>query len=140
FLGAVFPILLNVYLGGKEVDRGLLDLGRAYNASQWKIYTSIRLRGSIPYVVGGLRLGLAQGFVGVVLAEVATSAGGIGNLIQFYARFFRIDAMFVSIVLLGLLAVLITTVMARFDAAMKEPWNSRVFRARPYRGVGSLPE
>lgn len=133
FLGAVFPILLNVYLGGKEVDRGLLDLGRAYNASQWKMYTSIRLRGSIPYVVSGLRLGMAQGFVGVVLAEVSTSAGGIGNLITTYSRFFRIDRMFVSIILLGLLAVLITVIMARFDAAMKEPWNSKLLRARPHR-------
>ena len=139
FLGAVFPILLNVYLGGKEVDRGLLDLGRAYNASQWKMYTSIRLRGSVPYVVSGLRLGLAQGFVGVVLAEVATSAGGIGNLITSYARFFRIDAMFVSIVLLGLLAVFITVIMMRFDSAMKEPWNSKLLRARPYVGATEQP-
>lgn len=134
FLGAVFPILLNVYLGGKQVDRGLLDVGRAFKAPQWKIYTGIRLRGSLPYVFSGLRMGLAQGLVGVVLAEVATSAGGIGNLITFYSRFFRIDAMFVAIVLLGLLAVLITTVMARFDAALKEPWNSKILRARPYAG------
>jgi taurine transport system permease protein len=133
FLGAVFPILLNVYLGGKQVDRGLLDVGRAFKAPQWKIYTSIRLRGSLPYVFSGLRMGLAQGLVGVVLAEVATSAGGIGNLITFYSRFFRIDAMFVAIVLLGLLAVIISTIMARFDAALKEPWNSRLLRARPYR-------
>jgi len=137
FLGAVFPILLNVYLGGKQVDRGLLDVGRAFKAPQWKIYTGIRLRGSLPYLFSGLRLGLAQGLVGVVLAEVATSAGGIGNLITFYSRFFRIDAMFVAIVLLGLVAVLITTIMARFDAALKEPWNSKLLRARPFRTTGS---
>jgi sulfonate transport system permease protein len=135
FLGAVFPILLNVYLGGKQVDQGLLDLGRAFRAPLWRIYTGIRLRGSLPYVFSGLRLGLAQGLVGVVLAEVATSAGGIGNLITFYAQYFRIDAMFVAIVLLGLLAVIIATVMARFDAALKEPWNSKFLRARPYAGV-----
>lgn len=134
FLGAVFPILLNVYLGGKEVDRGLLDVGRAFGASPWKLYTGIRLRGSLPYLFTGLRLGLAQGLAGVVLAEVATSAGGIGNLITYYARFFRVDAMFVAIVVLGLVAVLVAAIMARFDAALKEPWNSRYLRARPYTG------
>lgn len=129
-LGAVFPILLNVYLGGKEVDRGLLDVGHAYRASALKMYASIRLRGSLPYLFSGLRLGLAQGLVGVVLAEVATSAGGIGNLITFYATYFRIDAMFVAIILLGLLAVLITTIMARVDTALREPWNRRLLRRR----------
>jgi len=130
FLGAVFPILLNVYLGGKEVNRGLLDVGHAFTASPAKVYTSIRLRGSLPYLFSGLRLGLGQGLVGVVLAEVATSAGGIGNLITYYARFFQIPAMFVAIVTLGVLAILITALMARVDVSLREPWNRRRPRRR----------
>lgn len=130
FLGAVFPILLNLYLGGKEVDPGLLDVGRAFRASPFKIYRSILLRGSLPYLFAGLRLGLGQGLVGVVLAEVATSAGGIGNLITYYATYFNIDAMFVAIVLLGLLAVLIVAIMGRMDLALSEPWNRKKGRRR----------
>ncbi|WP_353807476.1 ABC transporter permease [Agromyces sp. SYSU T00194] len=123
FLGAVFPILLNTYLGGKEVPRGLLDVGRAFRASPFKVYRSIMLRSSLPYVFSGFRLGLGQGLTGVVLAEVATSAGGIGNLITLYAKYFQIDAMFVAIVLLGLIAVVIQEFMARLNVRLTEPWN-----------------
>ena len=142
FLGAVFPILLNVYLGGKEVDRGLMDVGRAFTASKFKIYRSILLRDTLPYLFSGLRIGLGQGLVGVVLAEVLTSAGGIGNLISYYAKYFRIDSMFVAIVILGLLGVILTTLMARLDVALAEPWNRRSLRRRkatlPIASIGGV--
>jgi ABC-type nitrate/sulfonate/bicarbonate transport system permease component len=125
FLGAVFPILLNTYLGGKEVNQGLLDVGRAYSASGFKIYRSILLRGSVPYIFSGLRLGLGQGLTGVVVAEVATSAGGVGNLITNYARYFHVSEMFVAIVVLGLLAIVIVEGMARINASLSEPWNRK---------------
>lgn len=125
FLGAVFPILLNTYLGGKEVNKGLLDVGHAYSASPFKIYRSILLRGSVPYIFSGLRLGLGQGLTGVVVAEVATSAGGVGNLITNYARYFNVPEMFVAIVLLGLFAIVIVEGMARINAVLSEPWNKK---------------
>jgi ABC-type nitrate/sulfonate/bicarbonate transport system permease component len=121
-LSAVFPILLNTYLGGKEVSPGLLDVGRAFNARKPKIYTSILLRGSVPYIFTGLRLGLARGLMGVVVAEIATSAGGVGNLISYYAKYFRIDSMFVVVVLLGIFALIITEVITRTQLRLTEPW------------------
>jgi NitT/TauT family transport system permease protein len=125
FLSAVFPIMLNTYLGGKEVDQGLLDVGKAYKASPFKIYRSIYLRGSLPYVFAGLHLGLGRGLMGVVVAEIATSAGGIGNLISYYAKYFRIDAMFVAVVVLGLFAVFIAEFLTRFNTTLSEPWNRK---------------
>ncbi len=125
FLSAVFPIMLNTYLGGKEVDQGLLDVGKAFKASGFKIYRSIYLRGSIPYIFAGLHLGLGRGLMGVVVAEIATSAGGIGNLISYYAKYFRIDSMFVAVVVLGLFAVFIAEFLTRFNTTLNEPWNRR---------------
>jgi NitT/TauT family transport system permease protein len=125
FLSAVFPIMLNTYLGGKEIDQGLMDVGRAYRASPFKIYRSILLRGSLPYVFSGLHLGLGRGLMGVVVAEIATSAGGIGNLISYYAKYFRIDSMFLAVVVLGLFAVFIAEFITRFNTALTEPWNRK---------------
>ncbi len=125
FLSAVFPIMLNTYLGGKEVNHGLLDVGRAFTASPFKIYRSIRLRGSLPYVFTGIHLGLGRGLMGVVVAEIATSAGGIGNLISYYAKYFRIDSMFFAVVLLGLFAVFIAEFIARLNLSLSEPWNRK---------------
>ncbi|MCS0499808.1 ABC transporter permease [Protaetiibacter mangrovi] len=125
FLSAVFPIMLNTYLGGKEVDQGLLDVGKAFKASGFKVYRSIYLRGSVPYIFAGLHLGLGRGLMGVVVAEIATSAGGIGNLISYYAKYFRIDSMFVAVVVLGLFAVFIAEFLTRFNTTLNEPWNRR---------------
>lgn len=123
FLSAVFPIMLNTYLGGKEVNQGLMDVGRAFTASPFKIYRGILLRGSLPYVFAGIHLGLGRGLMGVVVAEIATSAGGIGNLISYYAKYFRIDTMFVAVVTLGIFAVIVAEFLARFNSRLAEPWN-----------------
>lgn len=129
-LSAVFPILLNTYLGGKEVNQGLLDVGRAFTARPLKMYTSILLRGSLPYVFTGIRLGLGRGLIGVIIAEVATSAGGVGNSISNYAKFFRVDAMFVMIVLLGILAMVLTGIIGRLENYFTAPWARATKRVK----------
>jgi len=129
-LSAVFPILLNTYLGGKEVNQGLLDVGRAFTARPLKMYTSILLRGSLPYVFTGIRLGLGRGLIGVIIAEVATSAGGVGNSISNYAKYFRVDAMFVMIVLLGILAMVLTGIIGRLENYFTAPWARATKRVK----------
>jgi NitT/TauT family transport system permease protein len=130
FLSALFPILLNTYLGGKEVNQGLLDVGHAFTASKAKIYRGILLRGSLPYVFSGLRLGLGRCLGALVIAEIATSGGGVGRLITDYAKYFRIDAMFSVIVLLGILALLITGIISRLQVSFTEPWVAARKKAR----------
>lgn len=128
-LSAVFPIILNTWLGGKEVSNDLLDVGRAFNSSGIRAYWSIRLRACLPFVFSGLRIGLGRGLMGIVLAEIFTSAGGVGNAIIYDAKYFHIDSMFVMVVLLGLLGLLITEGLGRLERRLVAPWE-RSTRAR----------
>ena len=39
----------------------------------------------------------------------------------------------------GYAVCFITVIMMRFDSAMKEPWNSKLLRARPYVSATEQP-
>ncbi len=58
-MSGVFPIILNTYLGGKEVDRNLLDAGRAFDAGRLQMLRTIvsraRCRTSSPGSGSGWR-------------------------------------------------------------------------------------
>lgn len=70
FLFAVLYIIMNTAAGVRSVDRGLLEMASAYNASFFKRFFSITFFGALPFIVSGLRLGLGQAVQGMIIAEL----------------------------------------------------------------------
>jgi NitT/TauT family transport system permease protein len=121
-VSGVFPIILNAYIGGKEVDRNLLDAGRAFAGSQLQIMRTIVVPASLPYIFAGLRLGLARAFIGIIVAEIETSVLGIGNLINKDVQVLRFEDMWVAIITLGFLSMIFTAVLKRTERWATQPW------------------
>jgi NitT/TauT family transport system permease protein len=59
-------------------------MSRSFLGSRRQEITKIILPDASPVIFAGLRLGVAAGFVGVVLAELLITPTGIGDLITFY--------------------------------------------------------
>jgi NitT/TauT family transport system permease protein len=81
FLMAVFPIIVNVWVGAMAVDETLMRAGLVFGAGRIDLYRKVVLPFILPFTLTGLRLGVARGLVGVVIAEFIGSAAGIGYLI-----------------------------------------------------------
>lgn len=82
FLMAVFPIIINVWVGASSVDQTLLRAGRVFGASNVDLYRKVTLPYILPYTLTGLRLGIARGLIGVIIAEFIGSAAGVGYMIR----------------------------------------------------------
>src|SRR6202023_4408016 len=111
FLFAFFPMAINTYQGVKNVDPRVLEVGRAFRASEAQLWTNIVLPGALPFIVTGLRLAVGRGLIGMVLADLYTAISGIGYLIVRTASTYQGDKMFVPIVTLGLLGVPLTPLL-----------------------------
>lgn len=122
FLFAFFPLAINTYQGVKNVDRQLLDVGKAFRCSERQLWIHIIIPAALPFIVTGLRLAVGRGLIGMVLADLYTAISGIGYLILRTASTFQIDRMFVPIVTLGLLGVL-TTALLRLLERKVAPWT-----------------
>jgi ABC-type nitrate/sulfonate/bicarbonate transport system permease component len=121
-LSSIFPIIINMHAGVKEVDRELLDVGRAFTASRRQELRTIVLPGSLPFMFTGLRIGLARALGGVITAELTAAVVGVGRLIIDGARFLRLDEMFVPLILFGIISIMFTAILG-FLQELAMPWH-----------------
>jgi ABC-type nitrate/sulfonate/bicarbonate transport system permease component len=121
FLFTFFPIVINTYQGVKNVDKNLIEVGRAFRCNERNLWMHIVLPAAVPFIVAGLRLAIGRGLIGMVLADLYTAITGIGYLIARYASIYRTDAMFVPVVTLGVLGITLTGLL-RFIERRVAPW------------------
>lgn len=127
FLFAFFPLVINTYQGVKNVDPRLLEVGRAFRCNERQLWTQIVLPAALPFIVTGLRLAVGRGLIGMVLADLYTAISGIGYLIVRSASTYRVDKMFVPIVVLGLMGIGLTALL-RWAEHRIAPWTTAADR------------
>lgn len=102
-LGAFFPVYTNLVSGVRQIDRKLIEVGRAYGLRGWGLTREILLPAAFPSLATGLRLGLAQAWLFLVAAELIGANRGLGFLLIDGQNSGRADIIMLSIVLLALL-------------------------------------
>ena len=89
FISAFFPVLVNTVGGMRAIDRDLLRAARAFCASDWQIFKTLAIPGSVPFILTGVRQGVALGLIGVVVGEMLGSDQGIGFMVAYGGQTFR---------------------------------------------------
>lgn len=121
-LSSIFPIIINTYVGSKNIDTDLVDTGRAFAASRFQMLRTIVIPAALPFVFVGLRLGVARGLIGVIVAELSGAVTGTGGLILTFARTFSTDRVFVPVLLLGVLGLVLGQLV--YQAQLRAfPWR-----------------
>jgi ABC-type nitrate/sulfonate/bicarbonate transport system permease component len=115
YLGAIFAILINTITGMHALDEGLIKAARSFGASDMQIFKTIALPGSVPFILGGIRLGLGHALVGVVVGELYAATAGVGYLIAVAGNTFQTDKVFVGVVIIAAAGMFITAVFKRIE-------------------------
>lgn len=115
-LSSVFVILLNTYAGMKNINRDLVDTGRAFGFSRLALYRKVMIPGSLPYIMTGLRLGIGRAFVGVIVAELLVRLLYLGFLIEYYAELLELAPEITIAVTIGLIGLFMTEGLKRVEA------------------------
>lgn len=121
-LSAVFPIIINVRDGAKEVDRNYIDVARSLAGNRWQILRTVVLPGSLPYVFVALRIGAQRAIIGVIVAEMTSAVAGTGRLLLDLAKFFRTGSVMVIILIIGFFSIFITWAL-RATQRLVSPWE-----------------
>jgi NitT/TauT family transport system permease protein len=109
---AIFPVIVNTYSGIKDVRGSLIEIGRAYGATEYQIFTKIVLPAAVPYIMAGVRLAVGLAIIGVIVSEFFTAVTGLGGLIVLFANNFATAKLFVPIIITGVLGVALTESVA----------------------------
>ena len=102
-IGAFFPVYVNLVAGIHNVDRKLIEVARVYELSPRAIARRVVIPASLPSLLTGLRLGLSQAWLFVVVAEFFGASAGLGFRLTDSQQSSRVDLMFVALVCLAIL-------------------------------------
>jgi ABC-type nitrate/sulfonate/bicarbonate transport system permease component len=99
----VWPILINTIDGVRHIDSTLVDTGRTFGLSRWRILWQIILPGASPYIVTGLRIALAIALILVTTAEMVAGSKGLGFFILDEERSMNSSNMYAGVVIVAAL-------------------------------------
>jgi NitT/TauT family transport system permease protein len=77
-----FPVAVATMVGIRAVDGGLLELGRAYRATRWQVFSLLEVPAALPQILGGMRVGVTLAVIGAIVGEWAGGDRGLGVLIN----------------------------------------------------------
>lgn len=101
-------VVMNSYKGIRHADPGLVEMCRAFLGTRRQQVVKVVLPHAAALIFTGLRLGLAMGFVGVVIAELLITPTGIGDLITYHgsvADYPEMTAAIASVVLFAAVTI-----------------------------------
>lgn len=113
-LGVFFPVTVNMTVGLREVDPGIIALMRTFPAGERQTLQYVRLPNSLPYLVPAAQVGMTYAVIGAVISEWIGAESGIGRVMITANSVARTDQLFaamaivtfVALVLVGLVGIL----------------------------------
>jgi NitT/TauT family transport system permease protein len=103
---STFPIIYNSWTGVKAVKEIWLRSAQAMGADRRRLFRHVILPGALPYILTGLRLGLAQAWRILVAVEMlAAVPWGLGWLIFGAQEFLNTDVMLAGIAVIALIGL-----------------------------------
>jgi ABC-type nitrate/sulfonate/bicarbonate transport system permease component len=111
-------IVLNSYKGIRNASPTLVQMSKSFLGTRSQQIFKIIIPDASGLIFAGLRLGIASGFVGIVLAELLITPTGIGDLITYYRALALYPQMFASIVAIVLFATLVVSALQGLEALL----------------------
>jgi NitT/TauT family transport system permease protein len=103
---SAFPIIFNTWTGVKAVKEIWVRAAHSMGADDRRLFRKVILPGALPYMLTGLRLGLAQAWRILVGVEIlAAVPWGLGWMIFGAREFLATDVMLAGIVAIGIIGL-----------------------------------
>jgi ABC-type nitrate/sulfonate/bicarbonate transport system permease component len=115
FLLAVLPLAINAHAAVRTSDPRLIAVARSFGASEARLFCSVILPSSIPFLLAGLRLAVGRGMIGVVVGEIYGSAAGVGAMISQSGARFETDKLFVGVLTIVAAGLILVELIERVE-------------------------
>ena len=119
--GSFFPIWVNTHVGVADVEKTYIWAAKSLGADKKSILLNVVIPYAIPFILTGLRISIGIAFILLVVAEMAGAFSGLGFRISISHLVFRVDKMFVGVIMLGVLGAASNKLFIKFSNKMV-PW------------------
>jgi NitT/TauT family transport system permease protein len=110
-LAAFLAITVSVMVGVRNVDQIYVRAARTLGAGTGVLFRRVILPATLPYILVGFRLGLANAWTTVVAAELIAASRGLGYLIEVSSTYNNTPPIIIAIVCIGLIGLIMDQIM-----------------------------
>jgi ABC-type nitrate/sulfonate/bicarbonate transport system permease component len=114
-------IVLNAYKAVRNANPSLIQMCRSFQGSRLQQITRVIIPDASPMIFAGLRLGVAAGFIGVILAELLITPTGVGDLITYHRSIAEYADMYAAVFSIMLFAAVSVGLLERAEIAFFRP-------------------
>ena len=104
-LTVFFPLLINILVGYRELEKNLNDLFTSMKAGRWARLIYLEFPGILPVLLGGLRISATLSVIGAVVGELSGADAGLGYLINIGRGQYDTALVFVALIMLMVIAL-----------------------------------
>ncbi len=108
---AVWPVIIQVYFGVRNIDPRLLETARSYNISPIRRILFIVAPAIAPSFATAVRLSATMCLLLAVGTELLATGSGLGFLVGWYQQATLVGEMYVTIAIVGLIGVAINGIL-----------------------------
>ncbi|WP_445166134.1 ABC transporter permease [Mycolicibacterium sp. Dal123E01] len=105
-LGVFFPVWVNTHAGIASTREDYLRVAASLGAPRHQVFTSVVLPAALPFILTGLRQGIAMSLILIVASEQAGVSEGLGFRLDQARLFSQPDRLFVCLLALGIVGAL----------------------------------
>ena len=121
---AIPPILVNTYIGLREVDRDLVEAGRGMGMTERQLLLGVELPAAAPAIVAGLRIA-AVAVVATATLAALVAGGGLGRYIADGFGLREEDRLLAGALLVALLALAVERLFTALERRTLLPGDPR---------------
>ena len=103
FLAAVYPVMINTFVGTRGVPRVWIWRARTFGGTPREVLMRVIFPAALPHILSGLRLAMGISWIVLFAAEMVAARTGLGFLILYAEQLFQTDVVFVSLLTIALL-------------------------------------
>ncbi|WP_159001094.1 ABC transporter permease [Streptomyces sp. SBT349] len=111
FYAGIWPVLLNTYAGMRSLDARLSEVGRVLGLSPAASFWKLRLPAATPFIMVGLRLGLAISLILTLVAEMVGNPAGLGFALIQKGQSLQPEQMFAYVVVIGISGIVLNAAL-----------------------------
>ncbi len=113
---AFFPIVINTYIGLRQVDEDLIKAARDLGADERRIQLEVMLPAALPSIFAGFRLAMGVAIILTVAAEMIASQDGLGRVLIEAGSILETEKVFAALFVMGILGIVVTRIQDWVDS------------------------
>lgn len=118
-LGAIYPMTLNTVDGCRQLKKEYLEVAQVLEFGRFRRLWRFTLPAALPSILAGVRVSLSEAWLLVIGAEIFfKTSGGLGDMMWEAKAKVRMDVVFITILIIGLIGILLNKGMSMLENRM----------------------